>query len=490
MKISVIIPCYNAARTLGEQLEALAGQEVSFPWEVIVADNGSTDDTIQVAETYRSCVPVLRIVDASARRGAAHARNRGAAAAKSELLAFCDADDVVGQGYLAAVCEALAEHPFIACRYEFKRLNRRWISRLPVSHQQTDVDSGMIGPYVYGGGGSLAVRKPIHEAIGGFDEDNFPILQDTDYCIRMQRAGYRLQFAPRAIVHYRWRTTAREAFQQARTWGRDLVALRIKYAPEAHGGVARRFMLRHLLALRRVRSSEDLAFWIWYAGWQWGMIEAWRKHQEEQVNRSAIRLDAPGSAARRIWRRAVRKGKTLRDQAWRAWLGRALGRIDPTSKIEYKVKVDGSSNIAIGARVEIAAAGWLCAVTEYRNVVFDSLIQIEDDVRIGRRCHVVASRRIEIGRNVVVGDDVYISDNVHDYRDVNRSIAENRLVSRGEIRIGEGSEIGDNVCIIGNVRIGEFCRVAKNAVVTRDLEPYSDAGGIPARIIGRRVQMR
>src|SRR5689334_1914994 len=80
-KLSVVIPCLNAAATLGVQLEALIGQSWPGGWEVIVADNGSTDGSREIVESYRGRLPDLKLVDASDRRGQAHARNLGAAAA-------------------------------------------------------------------------------------------------------------------------------------------------------------------------------------------------------------------------------------------------------------------------------------------------------------------------------------------------------------------------------------------------------------------------
>jgi len=72
MKLSVIIPCFNAATTV--QLEALAHQHWCEPWEVIVSNNGSTDETVAIVEQYQEKLSNLRIVDSSDQRGAAHAR--------------------------------------------------------------------------------------------------------------------------------------------------------------------------------------------------------------------------------------------------------------------------------------------------------------------------------------------------------------------------------------------------------------------------------
>ena len=74
---SVIIPVYNGAATLGEQLAALAPQTTDRPFEVLVCDNNSTDGTRTVVDEWVGRVPGLRVVDAFARQGPSHARNRG-----------------------------------------------------------------------------------------------------------------------------------------------------------------------------------------------------------------------------------------------------------------------------------------------------------------------------------------------------------------------------------------------------------------------------
>lgn len=504
MELSVIIPCYNAASTLAEQLEALVSQAFSLTWEVIVSDNGSTDETIVVAESFQSRLPHLRVIQATERRGAAHARNRGVAVARSEFLAFCDADDVVGDGYLQAVYDALKQHEFIACRYEFNKLNRRWIARLPGEHQQTDVDRGLLGPFAYAGGGSIAVRRRVHDAVGGFDENDFPILQDTDYCIRIQRAGVPLVFAGDAVVHYRWRTTARGAFSQARSWGRDLAALRMRYWPPEKPADTPASLLRHLLSFRRLRTREQLASWIWLAGWQLGSIEGWR---EQTRNRQAVRggeedgcenasgggnaarHPAPGSRTKRLVLRAAGKvvlaAMAFRDRACGEVMREGFRRIDPTSILHYPLKIDGASCMEIGANVRIAAGSWLYAVTAYHDQVFTPEIQIDEGTSLGNACHLVATRKIAIGKNVVLGNRVYISDNLHDYREIHRSIAANKLLTCGEVHIGDGCRIEANACIIGDVRIGENCRIEPNAVVTSNLPPFSVAAGIPARVVRR-----
>ena len=64
MKASVIIPCYNAETTIRAQLEALGSQDWSEPWEIILVDNGSTDQSLQIARQYEEKLPNFKIVQA------------------------------------------------------------------------------------------------------------------------------------------------------------------------------------------------------------------------------------------------------------------------------------------------------------------------------------------------------------------------------------------------------------------------------------------
>ena len=170
MKLSVIVPCYNEANTIATQLEALTKQAWSEPWEVIVSDNGSTDYSLAIVETYRSKLPHLRIVDASTKRGAPHAINVGVQAATGGAIAVCDADDEVAPGWVAAIGEALARHDFVASRFDFTKLNEPWaIAARSCGYGTCGQENGLqkIGhpPYLlFAGGCGLGVKKSIHDA--------------------------------------------------------------------------------------------------------------------------------------------------------------------------------------------------------------------------------------------------------------------------------------------------------------------------------------
>lgn len=127
MKLSVIICCYNAGKTLAETLEGFIGQEWSEPWEIIVSNNRSTDNSMQVLEQFVERLPNLRVVDAAQRLGKPYAANVGVEHALGEFIAFCDADDVVAPGWVAAMGNALAKYDFVAARMESEKLNVDWV---------------------------------------------------------------------------------------------------------------------------------------------------------------------------------------------------------------------------------------------------------------------------------------------------------------------------------------------------------------------------
>ncbi|HEX9941123.1 MAG TPA: glycosyltransferase [Thermoanaerobaculia bacterium] len=277
LKLSVVIPCLNAEATIGAQLEALSRQHWPGEWEVIVADNGSQDRSREIVESYRSRLPGLRLVDASDRRGQAHARNLGAAAATGDALLFCDADDEVDPGWLEAMGRALAVHEFVASRYDYEKLNAAWVRRTHVNPQRDGLPLYDYPPFLsHAGGGGLGVRRQVHEAVGGFDE-TLPALEDTDYCWRIQLAGHSFHFVPDAVVNIRHRRDAESIFRQGVSYGKHNVLIYQRYRSQ---GMPRLGWLPGLLRWGKliaktplmVLTREGRARWLWQLGWRIGRI--------------------------------------------------------------------------------------------------------------------------------------------------------------------------------------------------------------------------
>jgi len=281
MKLSVVIPCLNGAATIADQLEALANQQWSQPWEVIFADNGSTDESLAIARRYQERIPNLRIVDASDRRGQPYALNAGVAAAKGEAVALCDADDEVAPGWVAAMGDALSVHDFVACRIDVEKLNPPW-ARMR-SGQTRGIQKYRYPPYLpHAGGCSLGFKRGLHEAIGGFDE-SLPYLHDTDFCWRLQLAGTELHFVPEATVHVRQRHSRIGRYRQAFIWAEYSVLLHKRYQPLGMPKLSLKQGLtswKNLLwMLTHMRSTEDVTKCVWEVGWRLGRVRGSIKHR-------------------------------------------------------------------------------------------------------------------------------------------------------------------------------------------------------------------
>ena len=283
VQLSIIIPCFNEEETIGDQLESLASQSWNKPWEIIVSDNGSTDATLSTLERYRVKLPNLRLVDSSDRKGAAHARNIGALAANSEALAFCDADDVVGLNWVSAIGKALQNHDFVASRFDIEKLNDSWIRATHQMPQENEIRHYANPPYLkHAGGSGLGVKRTLHEAVGGFEE-SLDVLEDTDYCWRIQRMGTDLHFVSDAVVHVRYCIKLGDIIQQSFSWGMGNVFLYKKYRllgmPDYdwHSGLlVWKAILKQFL---RIRNKANLCAWIWQFAWKTGRLAGCYKYR-------------------------------------------------------------------------------------------------------------------------------------------------------------------------------------------------------------------
>ena len=226
VKLSVIIACFNAGETLASQLEALAGQTWGERWEIVVADNGSTDNSRQIIESFRAKLPNLRVVDAGDKRGAAHARNVALHTANSDRFAFCDTDDQVGDGWVAHIGEALGKYDVVVSGFDDEKLNQQWLREL--WHTSNTGPKPVLGFLPAAATYGLGFTRRVFERVGAFDEA-LPRMSDIDYTWRIQLAGYKLQFLPQAVVHYRHRTTLKGMFVQAYQDGQAQVLLYKKY---------------------------------------------------------------------------------------------------------------------------------------------------------------------------------------------------------------------------------------------------------------------
>jgi glycosyltransferase involved in cell wall biosynthesis len=254
MEISIVIACLNGAATITDQLDALANECVGVPWEVIVADNGSTDGSRAVCAEYFRLLP-LRIVDASDRRGQAHARNVGAQLASGQKLLFLDQDDMISPGYVTTMGSALEQHRFVAATMEYELLNPPWVLEARASGVASGLRPGLF-PWAYGC--VLGVDKHLFSAVGGFDED-LPCSEDLDLCWRLLcDARTEMVLVNEAVLHYRLKTSNRALFAQGVLYGRGSAGLFRRWKAAGMEGRSAGAVLRSWAAIVwRLLSERD-----------------------------------------------------------------------------------------------------------------------------------------------------------------------------------------------------------------------------------------
>lgn len=117
------------------------------------------------------------------------------------------------------------------------------------------------------------------------------------------------------------------------------------------------------------------------------------------------------------------------------------------------------------------------------------LLKVGVRTMIGNHAHIVVTRRVEFGAGVLTADRLFVSDNRHTFEDPSTPIRDQGLTQLAEVRIGDGTWIGENVCISG-ASIGSQCVIAANSVVTSDIPDRCIAAGAPARIVKRYCERR
>jgi GT2 family glycosyltransferase len=273
--ISVVVPVRDGLPWLEDQLQALSKQRLDEPWEIVVADNGSTDGSRQVVSRWARSVPSIRLVDASARRGAGAARNMGAGAARGEVLVFCDADDVVGAGWLEACTRALGEADVVAGAFDRSSLNGG------DSRDAEPAATSQLGFLPAGLASNLAVRRQAFDAVGGFAEELL-VGEDIDLCWRLQLSGYRFAVARDAVVARRERDSLGKLFRQTFAYGRcGPLLYRRHRGAGAHRDLtgAAKGWAWLVLGLLRLGSGARRREWIRAAGVRLGRIVGSFEHR-------------------------------------------------------------------------------------------------------------------------------------------------------------------------------------------------------------------
>lgn len=123
-------------------------------------------------------------------------------------------------------------------------------------------------------------------------------------------------------------------------------------------------------------------------------------------------------------------------------------------------------------------------IDEYEGITYQPHLVVGNNVILNFRCHIGVINRIEIGDNVLIGSNVLITDHSHGRLErSNIPFRSRQLISKGPVIIKNNVWICENACILSGVTVGEGSIVAANAVVDKDVPPYTLVAGVPAKIV-------
>lgn len=217
MKITAYIPCFNGAAYLPDTISAVLNQSRP-PDELLVIDDGSTDNTFQIASKY----PV-RIIRHPQNQGLSAARNTAIANANYPLLAAFDTDAVADPNWLSSLIEhfqdpkvagaggRLLEHFHVAPPDLWRSL------QLGQDLGETPIEISWPMPKRLGGFGTV-FRTGVLRAIGGYDLRFRTNYEDVDACVRILQAGHKLIFDPRAVMRHMRRDTFSSVLRTSWRW--------------------------------------------------------------------------------------------------------------------------------------------------------------------------------------------------------------------------------------------------------------------------------
>jgi len=298
--VSIVIPVLNGASTIGDTLKALTAQ-ATYPsqYEIIVVDNGSTDETQNIVRSYEDVI----LLSAS-RRGPAAARNVGLRSARNDVVLHCDADTLPSRRWIAELAQVFRdENVHIAAGKTLSFPATNAVERYFVRSQLFDSEMDTTRPIMpFAGSANLAARRTSALAIGGWTEDMITA-EDVDFGTRMlKRFPGRIMVAKRAVLYHRHRNTDAGFRDQAWTYGEGAADIYARHPDLVSWGLAQYTRVATTLFARtfapivtRIKTrlgiptendaeyAEYHRVWTWYF---WAGFMSFRRHRQYRSMRT------------------------------------------------------------------------------------------------------------------------------------------------------------------------------------------------------------
>ena len=268
--VSVVIVNWNTRRLLGCCLQSILTTGEGLVGEVIVVDNGSTDDSVAMV---RERFPSVRLVENAGNEGFARANNRGVELARGDLVLLLNTDAFLAPGALRAMTELAESKPnaglvgaqlrnpdgtFQASYTAFPTL---WQELLILSglgralwrpwYPSHGPDEGAPRVVDYVEGACMLVRRSAYRHAGGFDEGYFMYAEDVDLCRTLRDAGWEVWYQPAAVVTH---LGGGSSLQRKPEREGDLYRSRVRYFRKHYGDAAADALKALILALTMFKS--------------------------------------------------------------------------------------------------------------------------------------------------------------------------------------------------------------------------------------------
>jgi len=228
MKVSIVVPVYNAEKTLKDCIYSLLKMDYK-DYEIIFVDDGSTDSSKKIITDFANKYEHIRLLE-QMHRGPASARNLGIRNSSGKIVFFTDSDCIVPINWVKSILEYFGD----------KSIGAVGGSLTPVSTNSIyEVFDQKRRENLYGTKKkfvdalptcNLAVRREILEKIGGFDESfKYASAEDYDLCYRIRRFGYKILYVPKISVMHHHPQNFKTILRKGYIHGKEFIKLRRKY---------------------------------------------------------------------------------------------------------------------------------------------------------------------------------------------------------------------------------------------------------------------